>query len=770
MTSNLSNQRPGRQSILFPSISCALLLASTFLCLAQEPARDVSDPTRPSARVKAALAAQGTGLADAKLKGLVLAGGKTGAVMLEFPDAGHVLARPNVPFNVSIRGAARKLTITAITADGVELDAPGSDESVLIPSLGPVRSQPGGIPGLVDYVEFRDLPLLDALRMLSDQTGGNYSSSAEANKIIVNVLLRNVPGHAIVEEICKSNGLWFKRDPESGIMRIMTVTEFEKDLVGFREEQTVVFTLKYPNVSEVATAIADLYGDRVQLSLGMQDQDDEGRRDLEERFDRFDVLTQRTQSSGALDGNVLGSNVNGFVNNGSGVYGFGNSYNNNRYGGGSGRYGYGNNSYNSSGRNRYGYGNNRYSRNDTYADEEAFRNLTPDQAERVERAIRTDREAQASAVTEPLRKRPATIYVTASRRNNMVVVRTADAAAMNDIRSLVQRMDVQTPLVLLEVKVVTIELGKEFRSAFDYQFSNGTIAASFNRENLTKPEGGGVVPEAGFNSSDMTFVVVSDNFRARMQLFEQKNRVKTLATPTLLTANNEISRLFLGEERPLVRGINSQTIITDNNVATTPNTTTEFRNVGNTLLITPNINADRTVTLRLVQENSFISPNAASIPVVTSGRNNAGAVRDVKVDVVATRSVSGTFVAKDGMAIAVGGLIEDDNIDRRGQVPWLGDIPGLGLLFRRQEKTNSRRELVIVIRPHVMTTPADSERLTTDVLKQLAPTSLERLVDDGFLPEMPLYPNEPVQAKVAKPVPSDSSKKVVSPKKTKPTR
>jgi general secretion pathway protein D len=163
--------------------------------------------------------------------------------------------------------------------------------------------------------------------------------------------------------------------------------------------------------------------------------------------------------------------------------------------------------------------------------------------------------------------------------------------------------------------------------------------------------------------------------------------------------------------------------------------------VGNTLLITPNINSDRTVTLRLVQENSFISPNAATIPVVTSGQNTANRVQDVKVDVVGTRSVSGTFVAKDDMAIAIGGMIEEVDSDQRGQVPLLGDIPGLGFLFRRQEKTKTRRELVIIIRPHIMSTPADSERLTKDMLQQLAPAALERLVDDGFLPEMPLIPN-----------------------------
>jgi general secretion pathway protein D len=214
----------------------------------------------------------------------------------------------------------------------------------------------------------------------------------------------------------------------------------------------------------------------------------------------------------------------------------------------------------------------------------------------------------------------------------------------------------------------------------------------------------------------MTFQVVNEFFRARMQMLEEKNRVVVLATPLLLTANNEVSRLFVGEERPIVRNIASQTILTENNVATAPNTTIEFRSVGTTLLITPNINSDRTVTLRLLQENSAINAGGATIPVVLSGGN----LQNVSVDVVSARSISGTFVAKDGLSVAVGGLIEEQKSDARAQVPLLGRIPLLGLLFRRQETGATRRELVILIRPHVISTPSEGEAISRNLLRDLS--------------------------------------------------
>lgn len=722
------------------------------------------DPTKASARMKASLMAGGSAVPDLKVKGLVLSGEQLSAILiLETADNVRVLARPGVPFTVLADGEARKLVVKRIAENGIEIEAPDQKESMVIGSLSVVSSQRARLPGDVDYVEFRDLPLIEALRMLSDQTQQNYSASVEANKIQVNVMLRGVSANSVVEEICKSHGLWFRRDPVSGITRIMTIAEFEKDLAGYREERTEVFTLKFPNVAEIATAIEDLYGDRVQLSFGAEDIDDDLRRDLEGRFDRLDILNERSQTAGALNQNIVTNGVNGVQSNGGRLSDLGGSN------GGSG-----------------GTGRLRSSRRDrladrgAMADENVFRDLTPEQAERVD-AARTD-----GRNVEALRKRPATIFVTASRRNNMVVVRTADMNALEDIRKLVTRLDVQTPLVLMEVKVLSIELGKGFESAFEYQVSDGRFGVSFttgvinpsvSRDPITNAPVG-VIPLPGAGSQGLRdgqfiFQYLGESVRARLQLLASKNRVKTIATPTLLTANNEVSRIFLGQERPLVRGISSQTIITDNNVATTPNTQTEFRNVGNTLLITPNINADRTVTLRLVQENSFISPNAANIPVVTTSENdddtngilpgtgnnrrsNETGVKQVPIDVVSTRSVSGTFVAKDGMAVAIGGLIEEVDSDRREGVPFLSDIPGVGILFRRQSKEKSRRELVVVLRPYVMSTASDSERISRDLLDRLAPVSVEKLVDEGFLPDLP----PPPKAKpVRRPAPSAAASK-----------
>lgn len=672
------------------------------LCLAAAGVRaqdsspsPVSDPTRPSERMRDTLSAElSGGLQGLTLKGLVVASGNGGVALLDVKDAGLAMVKSNSQFSAIVGGVPFRVTVRGVSARGVELTAPMLKESVRVSGRGQPVDKAGAPSGGLQYVEFRQAALEDALRLIGDQSGTNFSATADAGRVPVSIFLRNVPTGVAVEEICRNHDLWFKADDKSGICRVMTMKEFERDLVSFHEETDEVFTLLYPNVLEVAAVIQSLYGDRVRLSLG-RDGSDEAQ-DLASRFQRFDMINQRSQGFGTIQGMTGAGGIGTTVIAGNSGAVWSSS------GGAPGT---------------------------TVVNGTGSRNLTPEQAQQVQRALAggasSNDAAQAQQVIQSLSERPAGINLTISRRNNMIIVRTSDTRAMEDIRSLVRRLDVPTSMVLLEVKILSLDLSDGFHSVFDYQFGatvkvggeSGVTTAGFTSGNIEPPPAGSLTPGGtGLRTGDMTFQVVNEYFRARIQLLESKNRVTLLATPLLLTANNEVSRLFLGEERPLVRNITGQTIITENSTAVTPNTTIEFRPVGTTLLITPNINSDRTVTLRLLQEDSSINTGGATIPIVVS----SGLVQNVSIDVVSSRSISGTFVAKDDMAVAVGGLISEKISTEREQVPILGSIPLIGALFRRETTAKTRQELVIMIRPHVMSTPSDGEGISQTLLKDLS--------------------------------------------------
>jgi len=326
--------------------------------------------------------------------------------------------------------------------------------------------------------------------------------------------------------------------------------------------------------------------------------------------------------------------------------------------------------------------------------------------------------------------RRVTIHVTVMRRQNKLLLRTADESAITDIRNLVSKLDVPQSMVLLDVRVLRVTLGDGFTSAFDYSFlkgvGDGQANGAFNTGEILPPASisNGGTPSfnprgGGIDAQAMVFQYLGQNVRARMQLLETKGRLNAVASPVLLTANNEVSRVFVGEEVPITRGFTgASTIPTGGNgvIAQSSNAQLEFRPVGTTLLLTPNINADRTVTLRLVQENSTLRKNGATIPVPTEG----GGFRSQAVDTVQSRTVSGTFIAQHEQAVVVGGLIEElESVDRSG-VPYLSQVPILGAAFRRDTKTKQRSELVVIIRPFIINTPKEAEGISARLTRDLS--------------------------------------------------
>ena len=105
-------------------------------------------------------------------------------------------------------------------------------------------------------------------------------------------------------------------------------------------------------------------------------------------------------------------------------------------------------------------------------------------------------------------------------------------------------------------------------------------------------------------------------------------------------------------------------------------------------------------------------------------------MENVKVDVVNTRTVSGTFVAKDGTPVAIGGMIEDVDQKKKTQVPVLGDIPIIGFPFQARDDKKARRELVVVIRPHIMLKPEESGGVTDNLLRRNAPAAHDALKEN----------------------------------------
>ena len=655
---------------------CATVAA---LALAGATHGDMTDPTAASDAIAQRLKAY---VADSqKLQALVVGNANEGVALVngKICRAGSVLAEV-------VDGVKVEVAVEEVTDRGVKL----SHGAFLGGSFTPLPPPEGEKAEFIRYIECDNVPIAKVMRLVADQSGVNIAVSDEAAEKPVSVFLRNVSVDGAVEEVCRATGLLSRR--EKNILRIMTKAEYGENLNTFREEATEMFTLLYPNVIEVASAIYGIYPDRTFLSLGEEEFEEDDEYDLGRRFRRFRVL----EDNG-------GSQFMGMEAPQSSV--------------GSSRSGGGNFSYTRGGMmGRLSQWDElrRRNRNPAYA-LQGETLIAPDDAKLLENAMKSG----DTNLFEQVRGKvalAANIFVTVSRKNNMLIVRTSDMRALDEIRAMVRKLDVPTPMVLMEVKVLELSVDDNYEASFSYSFNRGTHALGHNGSGADNIFADLVQSGKDSFNPSFAFKAVSDNITAQIRLLQQDGKIKTLATPTLLVANNEVSRIFSGKEYPLVTGWTpSDTVVSESGIvqgAMTVQITKE--DVGTMLLITPNINADKTVTLRLLQENSAVCPDKVLIPV------DGGSGESKEIEYVESRSLAGTFVANDGMTIMAGGLVKETEGETYWRTPILGSIPLVGWLFRGTEKVKERTELIVLIKPHVILTPMEGGKISKELMDALS--------------------------------------------------
>ncbi|WP_426166435.1 type II secretion system secretin GspD [Sandarakinorhabdus sp. DWP1-3-1] len=219
-----------------------------------------------------------------------------------------------------------------------------------------------------------------------------------------------------------------------------------------------------------------------------------------------------------------------------------------------------------------------------------------------------------------------------------------------------------------------------------------------------------------------------------------------LSTPSIMTLDNQQAKILVGQEVPISTG-----------EALSNNFDNAFRtiqrqNVGIQLDVRPQINAGGTIKLQLRQEVSSI----------------AGPVSSTSSELILNkRELSTTVTVDDGQIIALGGLIDENERRTIEKVPLLGDIPGLGVLFRSKSRNKTKTNLMVFIRPTIVRTASDAQRLAAERYEYMRgadaartgpnasdTTSLDVLVNDYLRtvpPQMP--PRMPPPAPLPAPLP-----------------
>ncbi|EPX78802.1 type II and III secretion system protein family protein [Salipiger mucosus] len=179
-----------------------------------------------------------------------------------------------------------------------------------------------------------------------------------------------------------------------------------------------------------------------------------------------------------------------------------------------------------------------------------------------------------------------------------------------------------------------------------------------------------------------------------LEALESKGVVRTLAEPNLTALSGQEAKFLAGGEYPVPVSQQDGMI------------TVEFKPFGVELNFTPRVVDEDLINLELEAAVSSIDPD--------SGFD----LEAIRIDAFRRRETSTTVEMRDGESFAIAGLLQDDFRDVNGQVPWLGDIPVLGALFRSAEYERQQSELVIIVTPHLVTpTRGEALALPTDRIK-----------------------------------------------------
>lgn len=279
---------------------------------------------------------------------------------------------------------------------------------------------------------------------------------------------------------------------------------------------------------------------------------------------------------------------------------------------------------------------------------------------------------------------------------------------LNSLQNAVQRQ------VVLEAKIVEVELNDGFQAGINWaalgepaagesvvvgQFGGGALLGDTTRATpITPPFGNAVSGGFEFSGFGGMFGVAADlnDFAALIELLKTQGKVQVLSSPRVSTVNNQKAVIKVGTDEFFVTDIDTDTSST----GTTTNQTVDVQLTpffsGVALDVIPQINDRDEVILHIHPTISEVTEQNKEINVTTESALTVPLARS-------TIRESDTIVrARTGQVVVIGGLMKDARRDETARTPLLGDLPGVGAAFRHTRSQSTKSELVILLRPHVI--------------------------------------------------------------------
>lgn len=273
-----------------------------------------------------------------------------------------------------------------------------------------------------------------------------------------------------------------------------------------------------------------------------------------------------------------------------------------------------------------------------------------------------------------------------TRTNSLIITDLADS--LDKMEGLIRSLDVPTQQVLLEAKIVDINLtkGSAIGTKWNPTYRDGLVNPTVNPTLMNNknfvyntPVGtlaGGLGLSKSFGTIGVSILEGDWSINAMLEAGIEEKDAKVLSNPKLLVLNNQEATIDIVEEIPYMESKTTSASTGD------VSGTMAFKQAGIKMKVKPQINRDGSIVLTISPEQSY---------------RTGEVIGEEKTPVINTSKSTTTLMLRSGETAAIGGLIRESEDKTVNKVPLLGDIPILGYLFKSETKNKSRYELTIFI-------------------------------------------------------------------------
>jgi general secretion pathway protein D len=297
------------------------------------------------------------------------------------------------------------------------------------------------------------------------------------------------------------------------------------------------------------------------------------------------------------------------------------------------------------------------------------------------------------------------IQIVADNATNSLVI-TAGKADYIVLEDVIKKLDIARRMVYIEALLMEVSTKKDFQLGVQWQAGDETgsyegrdivsFGASIPPNPITSFQSIPTGFSLGILGQSITINGIEfPTIAAVINAVQTDSDVNILSTPQIMTTDNEEAEIVVADNIPFL----TRQDLTSSDIAYS---SYEFKDVGVTLNVTPQINQERFVRLKISQEVSqVVDQDEVGLPTTLK------------------RQVKTTVIVKDGHTIVFGGLIDEILNQGKYQVPCLGSIPGLGWLFKSVARSGDRKNLFLFLTPHIVENPTEADELFEEKKEQI---------------------------------------------------